>query len=182
MRAAGARVLTMDQLDGVSPTKAAEETETDDDDDDDDDDDASVGSDDGSVDPDDPPRLWASTGEDAYPGCAFTRGIGYAIARDIGVVPEPETTVVEDVTTLFRRGRRGCVVVGTDGVFDALKNEDTMEAVFRATSDGGDAQDAACAVVASALRAWGDGDEPGVDDITCVVLLVDDGAAVDGAE
>jgi hypothetical protein len=37
-------------------------------------------------------------------------------------------------------------------------------------------------VVASALRAWGDGDEPGVDDITCVVLLVDDGAAVDGAE
>jgi hypothetical protein len=127
----------MDQLDGVSPTKAAEETETDDDDDDDDDDDASVGSDDGSVDPDDPPRLWASTGEDAYPGCAFTRGIGYAIARDIGVVPEPETTVVEDVTTLFRRGRRGCVVVGTDGVFDALKNEDAMEAVFRATSDGG---------------------------------------------
>ena len=64
----------------------------------------------------------------------------------------------------------------------ALAPSSSAAAVARSSATRTSSARASSSSDASALRAWGDGDEPGVDDITCVVLLVDDGAAVDGAE
>jgi serine/threonine protein phosphatase PrpC len=41
----------------------------------------------------DPPRVWVKGQQ--YPGCAFTRSIGDAVAEDIGVTPVPELSAIQ---------------------------------------------------------------------------------------
>lgn len=69
----GARILTMDQLEGIEPIHENWG-------------DLTLGEqiDEGG----DPPRIWAPTG--SYPGTAFTRSIGDRVAEEFGVVAEPE--------------------------------------------------------------------------------------------
>jgi len=68
----GARVMTMDQLDGLEPIhenwglNLGEEIDD-------------IG---------DPPRIWHPHGQ--YPGCAFTRSIGDQVSEALGVYAEPE--------------------------------------------------------------------------------------------
>jgi hypothetical protein len=69
----GARVLTMDQIEGIEPIHENWG-------------DLTLGEqiDEGG----DPPRIWAPTG--SYPGTAFTRSIGDRVAEEFGVVATPE--------------------------------------------------------------------------------------------
>jgi len=72
VRKCGARVLNMDQLEGLEPIH--------------DDWDMNLGDevDEGG----DPPRIWSQDG--AYPGTAFTRSFGDSIAEELGVCADPE--------------------------------------------------------------------------------------------
>ena len=69
----GARVMSTDQLEGIEPMHENWG-------------DVVLGEDidEGG----DPPRIWHATG--GYPGCAFTRSIGDAVAETLGVIAEPE--------------------------------------------------------------------------------------------
>ncbi|KAJ4867459.1 putative protein phosphatase 2C 35 [Raphanus sativus] len=71
VKACGARVLTVDQVEGLKDpniqTWASEESEG-----------------------GDPPRLWVQNG--MYPGTAFTRSVGDCTAEGIGVTAEPEVS------------------------------------------------------------------------------------------
>lgn len=72
----GARVLSMDQIEGVEPIHENWG-------------DLNLGEDidEGG----DPPRVWSPNGD--YPGTAFTRSLGDLFAEECGVVAEPEILV-----------------------------------------------------------------------------------------
>ncbi|CAI9298506.1 unnamed protein product [Lactuca saligna] len=102
VRLCGARVLTLDQIEGLkNPDVQCWDTEE---------------GDDG-----DPPRLWVPNG--MYPGTAFTRSIGDSIAETIGVVANPEIVAL-DLTPdhLF-------FVIASDGVFEFLSSQAVVDMV-----------------------------------------------------
>ena len=103
----GARVLTMDQIEGLkNPDVQCWGTEE---------------GDDG-----DPPRLWVPNG--MYPGTAFTRSIGDSIAETIGVVANPEIVVFELTQD------HPFFVLASDGVFEFLSSQTVVEMVWKTRS------------------------------------------------
>jgi len=100
----GARVLTLDQIEGLKdPDVQCWGTEE---------------GDDG-----DPPRLWVPNG--MYPGTAFTRSIGDSIAETIGVVANPEIVVFELTQD------HPFFVLASDGVFEFLSSQSVVEMVWK---------------------------------------------------
>ncbi|MCL7025079.1 hypothetical protein MKW94_026705, partial [Papaver nudicaule] len=100
----GARVLTLDQIEGLkNPDVQCWGTEE---------------SDDG-----DPPRLWVQNG--MYPGTAFTRSIGDSIAESIGVVATPEIVVLELTP------ENPFFVIASDGVFEFLSSQSVVDMVAK---------------------------------------------------
>lgn len=98
----GARVLTLDQIEGLkNPYVQCWGTEE---------------ADDG-----DPPRLWVQNG--MYPGTAFTRSIGDSIAETIGVVANPEIVVLELTQN------HPFFVIASDGVFEFLSSQTVVDMV-----------------------------------------------------
>ncbi|VVA10523.1 PREDICTED: phosphatase [Prunus dulcis] len=100
----GARVLTLDQIEGLkNPDVQCWGTEE---------------SDDG-----DPPRLWVPNG--MYPGTAFTRSIGDSIAETIGVVANPEIVVLELTQN------HPFFILASDGVFEFLSSQAVVDMVAK---------------------------------------------------
>ncbi|KAG1335056.1 protein phosphatase 2C and cyclic nucleotide-binding/kinase domain-containing protein [Cocos nucifera] len=100
----GARVLTLDQIEGLkNPEVPCWGTEE---------------GDDG-----DPPRLWVQTG--MYPGTAFTRSIGDSIAESIGVIAVPEIFVMELTSN------HPFFVIASDGVFEFLSSQTVVDMVAK---------------------------------------------------
>ena len=138
----GARVLTLDQLEGFKdPNVQCWGTEQDDD--------------------GDPPRLWASNG--MYPGTAFTRSIGDAVAERIGVVATPE---IEHVR-LSKDTK--CLVIASDGVFEFIPSSKVVKMALASE----DPQQSAISLVVESYKLWLQY-ETRTDDITVIVLLFDD--------
>ncbi|KAA8523147.1 hypothetical protein F0562_009570 [Nyssa sinensis] len=100
----GARVLTLDQIEGLkNPDVQCWGTEE---------------GDDG-----DPPRLWVQNG--MYPGTAFTRSLGDSIAETIGVVANPEIVVLELTPD------HPFFVIASDGVFEFLSSQTVVDMVAK---------------------------------------------------
>lgn len=100
----GARVLTLDQIEGLkNPDVQCWGTEE---------------SDDG-----DPPRLWVQHG--MFPGTAFTRSLGDSVAESIGVVATPEIVVLElnPIHPFF--------VIASDGVFEFMSSQAVVDMVAK---------------------------------------------------
>ena len=139
----GARIFTIDQIDGHEPIhenwgngETGDEI-----------DEASG----------DPPRVWDKTLE--KPGCAFTRSLGDAVAETIGVFAEPE------ILTWELKPSDKFAIVASDGVFEFLPNQAVVDIVARYT----DAIEAGRAVCAEAYRLWLENDER-TDDITIIII------------
>ncbi|WVZ14197.1 hypothetical protein V8G54_011763 [Vigna mungo] len=170
----GARVLTLDQIEGLkNPDVQCWGTEE---------------GDDG-----DPPRLWVPNG--MYPGTAFTRSIGDSIAETIGVVANPEIVVFELTQD------HPFFVLASDGVFEFLSSQSVVEMgylllkfAFMCTKEVGgrllfrfsgnhdlaqlmlaakfkDPRDACAAIVAESYRLWLQY-ETRTDDITVIIVHV----------
>jgi serine/threonine protein phosphatase PrpC len=141
VRKAGARVLNMDQLEGLEAIH--------------DDWDMNLGDevDEGG----DPPRIWSQDG--AYPGTAFTRSFGDSIAEELGVFAEPET-LKYDLSPADK-----FMVVASDGVWEFLTNKEVVE--IAAAAD--DPQEAACLLWKAAYKEWIT-KEVRTDDITVIVV------------
>ncbi|KAK9084045.1 hypothetical protein Scep_030516 [Stephania cephalantha] len=100
----GARVLSVDQVEGLKDPDIQ-----------------SWG--DEESDGGDPPRLWVKNG--MYPGTAFTRSVGDSTAEKIGVIAVPEISVVQLTQNhLF-------FVVASDGVFEFLSSQAVVDMVVR---------------------------------------------------
>ncbi|KAG9151074.1 hypothetical protein Leryth_002663 [Lithospermum erythrorhizon] len=100
----GARVLTVDQVEGLTDpgiqSWGDEETEG-----------------------NDPPRLWVQNG--MYPGTAFTRSVGDSTAEKIGVVAVPE------VSTVQLTPENPFFVISSDGVFEFLSSQAVVNMVSK---------------------------------------------------
>lgn len=100
----GARVMTLDQIEGLKNSDVqCWGTEEDDD--------------------GDPPRLWVQNS--MYPGTAFTRSIGDSIAESIGVVATPEIFVLELTS------QHPFFVIASDGVFEFLSSQSVVDMVSK---------------------------------------------------
>ncbi|KAM7467018.1 hypothetical protein LguiB_014580 [Lonicera macranthoides] len=138
----GARVLSVDQVEGLKDPNIQswgdEETEG-----------------------GDPPRLWVQDG--MYPGTAFTRSVGDSTAEKIGVIAEPEVSVVRLTPkhTFF--------VVASDGVFEFLSSQTVVDMVTRYA----DPQDACSFIAGESYKLWLE-HENRTDDITIILVHIRD--------
>ncbi|OQR95323.1 cGMP-dependent protein kinase [Thraustotheca clavata] len=141
----GARIMTVDQLEGYEPlhenwglTLGDEIDES-----------------------GDPPRIWHPHGD--YPGTAFTRSIGDKVSEELGVFAEPEIiTKALGVHDKF-------LVIASDGVFEFL----TSQAVVNIVKLYKDPLEACRAVVEEAYNRWLQF-EVRTDDITCICIFLDE--------
>ncbi|XP_057771903.1 probable protein phosphatase 2C 35 [Salvia miltiorrhiza] len=120
----GARVLSVDQVEGLKDPRIQswgdEET-------------------DGS----DPPRLWVQNG--MYPGTAFTRSVGDNMAEKIGVVADPEVATVQLTTSTHP-----FFVVASDGVFEFLSSQTVVDMVNKYV----DPREACSAIAGESYKLW----------------------------
>ena len=139
----GARIMTMDQLEGLAPmhedwgVNLGEEI------------------DDGG----DPPRIWASDGK--YPGTAFTRSIGDALAEQLGVYATPE------ILTFDLDSSHEFIVIASDGVWEFLTSQSVVDMVAQYDDPG-----EACRVVVHESYTLWLRHEVRTDDITMIVIHI----------
>jgi serine/threonine protein phosphatase PrpC len=99
---AGARVMTLDQMEGLKERNVrcwTNEADCD----------------------GDPPRLWSPTG--TYPGTAFTRSIGDSVAESIGVFAEPEITEIEINSNM------PFLIMASDGIWEFVSSQRAVDIV-----------------------------------------------------
>ncbi|CAN1324498.1 Probable protein phosphatase 2C 35 [Linum perenne] len=138
----GARVLSVDQVEGLKDPNIQ-----------------SWG--DEENDGGDPPRLWV---QDAmYPGTAFTRSVGDGTAERIGVIAEPEVSV------LHLTPNHMFFVVASDGVFEFLSSQLVVDMAARY----GDPRDACSAIAGESYKLWLE-HENRTDDITIIIAQIKD--------
>jgi len=157
IKATGARILSLDQIEGLEPIGP--------DDDDEDEADANNGNGDLELGEEldeggDPPRVWSPHGE--YPGTAFTRSLGDAIAEELGVFAEPEM-LTRQITPEDR-----IIVLASDGVFEFLTNQSVIDICAKFS----DPLEACRAVVAESYELWLQY-ELRTDDITMICIFID---------
>lgn len=144
VKAAGARVLTMGQIEGSVPVhenwgdlKLGDQLDED----------------------GDPPRVWSQVGD--FPGTAFTRSFGDSEAEKLGVFAEPEIDVVP-ITS-----EDAFICVASDGVYEFLTNKAVVDMVKKYS----DPLAASRLVVQESYQAWLDL-EGRTDDITMITALL----------
>ena len=110
-----------------------------------------------------PPRVWLATQD--VPGLAMSRSFGDLIAASVGVIAKPE------VDERLRHDGDDCfIVLGSDGVWEFMSDDEVVDVVGRVGGLNGErAEDAARAVVEEATRRW-QLEEEVIDDITCVIV------------
>ena len=107
-------------------------------------------------------RVWVK-GE-TFPGIAMSRSIGDFVAKTVGVCCEPEVNVkyIDDSGKV--------IVVGSDGVFEFLRNEDIAN-IVKEGYEKGNVNATAKDIVRKATEMWVE-KEDGMDDITVVVVFI----------
>lgn len=101
-------------------------------------------------------RIWSKAGK--FPGTAFTRSIGDAVAKELGVCSDPECASYPIPTS------DAMFVLGSDGVFDFIPDEE-IGAIVKKFDDPADA----CRdLVGKAWNRWCESEER-ADDITVIV-------------
>lgn len=149
IKACGARILSLDQIEGLEPVRVDEGNE----------DDFELGEeiDEGG----DPPRVWHPTMD--YPGTAFTRSLGDSLAEELGVIPDPEmvTRELEDGDNI--------IVLASDGVFEFLTNQSVIDICAKFLKNP---LEACRAVINESYELWLQY-ELRTDDITMICIFID---------
>ncbi len=144
VKACGARVMTVDQIEGLEPVhedwgkRSGEDIDE-------------VG---------DPPRIWRK--DEDFPGTAFSRSLGDIVAEDLGVTAEPEMVSVQ----ISKNDRM--LILASDGVFEFLTNQQVVDIC----SGFDDPLEACKKVVSEAYKQWLHY-ELRTDDITIIVLFLE---------
>lgn len=118
-----------------------------------------------------PARVWLK--DQNIPGLAMSRSLGDLVASTAGVICIPEITEI----TLETDDK--FLVIGSDGVFEFMSNEDVVRTVVPYWAKN-DLQGACNAVMTEARARWMQvrtrQEEEVIDDVTCVVIFLDVGA------
>lgn len=105
----------------------------------------------------DPPRVWDATLE--KPGCAFSRSIGDAVGKSVGITAEPE--ILEWTISPDDR----FAVIASDGVFEFITSQGVVDMINKYDN----ILEAAKHVVAESYRLWLTYDDR-TDDITIIII------------
>jgi len=117
-----------------------------------------------------PARVYArQDNQRAGPGLAMARSLGDLDADAIGVIPSPEVSFRSLVS-----GRDRFVVLASDGLWEFLSSQTVVEVVGGFLERGEPAISAARFLIAMAALAWKTEEEDYRDDITAVVVYLDD--------
>ena len=108
---------------------------------------------------DDPPRVFKKGA--TFPGCAFTRSLGDATGKKLGVCARPE------LLTYKLDANARCLILASDGVFEFMTNEEVLEVAQRRRADGPLA--AAQEIVTTAYAHWA-AEDTRSDDTTCALV------------
>jgi serine/threonine protein phosphatase PrpC/CRP-like cAMP-binding protein len=142
----GARILSMDQIEGLEPVHENWG-------------DLTLGND---IDEEgDPPRVWHP--EEDFPGTAFTRSIGDTYAEELGVTAEPE------IIEISIADQDQMIVIASDGIFEFITNQ----MVADIAKHHNDPLSLCKALVAEAYELWLQY-EVRTDDISCIALYIDE--------
>ena len=142
----GARILSMDQIEGIEPVHENWGNLT-------------LGND---IDEEgDPPRVWHP--EEDFPGTAFTRSIGDTYAEELGVIAEPE------IIEISIADQDQMIVIASDGIFEFITNQ----MVADIAKHHNDPLSLCKALVAEAYDLWLQY-EVRTDDISCIALYIED--------
>jgi len=167
IKAAGGRVLTIDQIEGRRPVLSETAWENDDDDEFGD---RILGTNDDTVDiAGDPPRVWLP--DEPIPGTAFTRSLGDYIAQKVGVHAEPEMCT-KDITRMVTGGGDEVLVLASDGVFEFLTNQEVIDICHEVLEGGGCVVDACRKIMDRSYEKWLEY-ENRTDDISVIVIWMD---------
>jgi serine/threonine protein phosphatase PrpC len=109
-----------------------------------------------------PHRVWLR--DQDIPGLGMSRSFGDAVAASVGVTAEPEIQIFPI------KSDDKIVVIGSDGVYEFMSNEDVINLVSRYHASG-DAQEASIQLVREAQNRWRDREEV-IDDTTCIVIFL----------
>lgn len=109
------------------------------------------------------PRVWAS-GDAAYPGLAMARAFGDLAAAELGVVATPE------VKEHKLQRSDDFIVLGSDGVFEFMPDNDVAQFVADQLAAGGTALDAVAEALCRAASARWEEEEDAIDDISAVIV------------
>jgi len=117
-----------------------------------------------------PARVYASQENPrGGPGLTMSRSLGDLDADPVGVIPTPEVSFRP-----VQMGRDKFVVLASDGLFEFISNETVVEVVGGCLNRGEPAIDAARFLIAMAAFAWQKEEGDYRDDITAVVVYIDD--------
>ena len=109
-----------------------------------------------------PDRIYAKN--KIYPGLVMSRTFGDLLAKKIGVISEPEIITIKiDDNTKY-------IVLGSDGLWDALKPYDIIR-IVRPFFNKGDIDGACQTLMKKAKQKW-DKDIEERDDITIIVIFI----------
>lgn len=146
VKSTGARILTIDQLDGSEPIHENWEDRA---------------LKDNIDEQGNPPRVWSPNGN--FPGSAFTRSLGDAYAKSCGVIASPEFTI-QKLTPKDK-----FLIIASDGVFEFLTNNMICDLI----SNNLDPKDACDTIVKSAYDKWIE-NEIRTDDISIIIIRIDE--------
>ena len=83
-----------------------------------------------------PKRVWLKHKQ--VPGLAMTRSLGDLVAKTVGVTYEPEIMVLPNLTKSNK-----FIVIGSDGLWDRIPNDEVTRIVANPFYERGDAEGAA---------------------------------------
>ena len=104
-------------------------------------------------------------------GIMFTRSLGDGDAHEyIGVTHEPEIK-----TSIWEFGKHSAIILASDGVWDALTNDEAASIVLKALKDDNtlNCQLAATALVQGAKSVWDEDATGRRDDITAMIIVLE---------
>jgi serine/threonine protein phosphatase PrpC len=153
VRDCGARILSLDQIEGLEPIRLDKFNDHENGDDDHEHEQE-------YEEDEDPPRVWHPTMD--YPGTAFTRSLGDALAKELGVIADPEMVTME-----LEQGDE-IIVLATDGVFEFLTNQSVIDICAKFQ----DPLEACRAVICQSYQLWLQY-ELRTDDITMICIFID---------
>ena len=114
-----------------------------------------------------PCRVWLKGKE--YPGLSISRSIGDLSVEDIGVISEPDVTVFDVCSQLIK-----IVVIGTDGLWEFLSNEQVKKIVcmyYDQCNNTFDSKTAGNTLINESRRLWEIKNPLGIDDISIIILF-----------
>lgn len=109
-----------------------------------------------------PARVWLA--DEDIPGLAMSRSLGDLVAASVGTIFEPE------ILDYQLTPEDQFLVIGSDGIFEFLPNEDVVRIVVPFYKTG-DIQGACDQLVKEAKQTWLQEEEV-IDDITCVIVFL----------